>query len=192
MVTSSLTRIALTLGLFGAMLLGPDLSLCSEPPFEIPPPEEVRTLRSAVIETNRGLLYFELFPEDAPWHVANFKYLADKGFYRGLRFHYFYENYIVQGGAPSADPDSGPGYSIPSEFNARKHQLGSLGMARVKDGANPDRQSHGSQFHILLRDAPHMDGRYTIFGRLTKGEDVLRSLRAFDRIRNVTVYVRQN
>lgn len=163
-----------------------------EPPFLLPTPEELQKLRSAVIETNRGPLYFELYPDTAPWHVANFKYLADRGFYRGLRFHYFYPGYIAQAGAPTANPDSGPGYSLPAEFSSRPHRKGTLGMARVKDGANPERRSHGSQFHLLLRDSPHMDSRYTVFGELVQGFDVLDRLGAQDRIEKVVVYVRES
>jgi cyclophilin family peptidyl-prolyl cis-trans isomerase len=166
--------------------------LAQDPPFLLPSIQELQKLRSAVIETNRGSLYFELFPDLAPWHVANFKYLADKGFYRGLRFHYFYPGYIAQAGAPTADPDSGPGYSLPAEFSARPHRRGTLGMARVKDGANPERRSHGSQFHLLLRDSPHMDSRYTVFGELVHGFDVLERLGAQDRIEKVVVYVRES
>jgi peptidyl-prolyl cis-trans isomerase B (cyclophilin B) len=166
-------------------------ALAKDPPFELPEAGELRKLRSALISTSRGDLYFELYPEDAPWHVANFKYLADKGFYTGLRFHFFYEGYILQAGAPTNDPDSGPGYSLPAEFSSRSHRLGSLGMARVKDAGNPGRQSHGSQFHLLLKHAPHMDGRYTVFGQLVKGEEVLRQLKQWDRIREIKVFVRQ-
>ncbi len=171
-------------------LLAPYQAISQEPPFALPPIQDLKKLRSAEIRTNRGTLLFELFPEDAPWHVANFKYLADKGFYSGLRFHYFYPGYIAQAGAPTADPDSGPGYALPAEFSQRPHILGTLGMARVKDGANPERRSHGSQFHILLRDASHMDGRYTVFGELVRGSDVLQKLQAYDRIEKVTVFVR--
>jgi len=166
-------------------------AFAKDPPFDLPAREDLLKLRSALVSTSRGDLYFELFPEDAPWHVANFKYLADKGFYQGLRFHFFYEGYILQAGAPTNDPDSGPGYSLPAEFNSRKHRFGSLGMARVKDGSNPERQSHGSQFHLLLKDAPHMDGRYTVFGQLVSGENVLRQLKQWDRIRDIKVFIRE-
>lgn len=163
----------------------------AEPPFLLPPLTEVRKLRSALIQTSKGELVFRLFPESAPWHVANFKYLADKGFYRGLTFTGYYKNYLIQGGKPSA-ARSGPGWSLPPEFNRHLHQRGALGMARVRDEANPERRSNGSQFHILLADAPHMDQNYTVFGQLVGGWEVLDNLRAGDIIDSVQVFVVQD
>ncbi len=169
-----------------------------EPPFSLPPHREILKLRSAIIETSQGLLYFELLPEEAPWHVANFKYLADRKFYRGLSFHLYQPGYLIQGGDPKGNGFGGPGYSLPPEFSSRNHKFGTLGMARKPDAynqkkqlVNPQRRSSGSQFHILLDEAPHMDGRYTIFGKLVGGDDVLSKLRKNDTILNVTVYVRE-
>jgi cyclophilin family peptidyl-prolyl cis-trans isomerase len=170
----------------------------NEPPFELPARSEVLKIRSAILETSQGKLYFELLPEEAPWHVANFKYLADKGFYNGLRFHLYMPGYLVQGGDPKGNGSGGPGYVLPAEFSERNHRFGTLGMARIPDGytkkkraLNPQRSSNGSQFHILLADAPHMDGRYTIFGKLTGGQDVLARLRKGDSIKKLTVYIRE-
>lgn len=170
----------------------------SEPPFTLPPRRELLKLRSAIIETSQGSLYFELLPEEAPWHVANFKYLADRKFYRGLPFHFYQPGYLIQGGDPKGNGFGGPGYSLPPEFSPRNHKFGTLGMARKPDTynkkkqlVNPQRRSSGSQFHILLDDAPHMDGRYTVFGKLVGGDDVLSRLRTNDKILNVTVYVRE-
>jgi len=169
-----------------------------EPPFELPARTELLKLRSAAIETSRGTLFFELLPEEAPWHVANFKYLADKKFYDGLRFHLYESGYLIQGGDPKGNGFGGPGYSLPPEFSSRNHKFGTLGMARKPDAynrkkqlVNPERRSSGSQFHILLGDAPHMDGRYTVFGKLVGGAPALNQLRANDTIRKVTVYVRE-
>lgn len=162
----------------------------AEPPFSLPPKNEVLKLKSATILTNRGAMTFELFPEVAPWHVANFKYLADKGFYRNLSFHAYFPNYLIQGGRFGSSVEGGPGYSLPPEFSDRRHVFGTLGMVRRKDFANPGRESLGSQFHILLSDARQMDRRYTIFGQLASGEEVLRSLRQGDAIEDVKVYVR--
>jgi len=170
----------------------------SAPPFSLPPRPELLKLRSTVIETSRGSLYFELLPEEAPWHVANFKYLADKKFYSDLEFHLFQSGYLIQGGDPKGTGFGGPGYSLPPEFSNRNHKFGTLGMARQPDVynqkkqlVNPERRSSGSQFHILLADAPHMDGRYTVFGKLVGGAAVLSQLRAHDKIKSVTVYVRE-
>lgn len=169
-----------------------------DPPFALPARAEILKLRSATIETSQGTLFFELLPEEAPWHVANFKYLADRKFYDGLPFHLYEPGYLIQGGDPKGTGFGGPGYSLPPEFSSRNHKFGALGMARKPDAynrkkqlINPERRSSGSQFHILLNDAPHMDGRYTIFGKLVGGATTLTQLRANDKIRKVTVYVRE-
>ncbi len=168
------------------------------PPFNLPPRNQLLKIRSAIIETSKGQLYFELFPEEAPWHVANFKYLADKKFYNGLSFHLFEPGYLIQGGDPKGNGFGGPGYSLPAEFSSRNHRFGTLGMARKPDGynskrqlMNPERVSSGSQFHILLAEAPHMDGRYTIFGKLVGGHEVLERLSKGDSIRSITVFIRE-
>lgn len=129
---------------------------------------------------------FELYPEDAPWHVANFKYLADRGFYRGRSFHIAISNYIVQAGATK---EPALMYQLPPEFNTHTHKDGTLGMARAPDPLNPGRNSSSSQFHILLTPAPNMNGSYTVFGKLIDGEDVLSKIRQGDIIREVTVFV---
>lgn len=168
-------------------------------PFELPERSELLKIRSAIIETSQGKIFIELYPEEAPWHVSNFKYLADKGFYSGLTFHLYQPGYILQGGDPKGTGFGGPGYSLPPEFSRRNHRLGTLGMARKPDmhgdpkkPVNPERLSSGSQFHILLGDAPHMDGNYTIFGRVVGGLDVLHDLRKGDKIERVTVFIRED
>lgn len=168
------------------------------PPFELPARSELLTIRSAIVTTSKGQLFFELFPEEAPWHVANFKYLADKKFYQGLKFHLYQPGYLIQGGDPLGNGFGGPGYSLPPEFSPRNHRKGTLGMARKPDAydskkrlVNPQRVSSGSQFHILLDDAPHMDGRYTIFGKLVGGAGVLEKLRKDDTILSVEVFIRR-
>ena len=179
-------------------LLTNSASAQEEPPFDLPPRSEVLKIRSAILDTNRGRIFIELFPEEAPWHVANFKYLADKGFYRGLSFHLFKPGYIVQGGDPKGTGFGGPGYTLPPEFSNREHKFGVLGMARVPDGynsrgrpTNPERRSSGSQFHFLLSDARHMDGQYTVFGRVVGGSRVLELLRQGDTIDDLRVFIRQ-
>jgi peptidyl-prolyl cis-trans isomerase B (cyclophilin B) len=176
------------LAAIGSILVTFQRSEAAEPPFNLPAADQLRRVKSATIYTNRGRLSFELYPEDAPWHVANFKYLADKGFYKGLSFHIFYPGYIIQGGAPR-DGKSGPGYTLPAEFNRHVHKRGSLGMARRPDQVNPGRRSNGSQFHILLEEAPNMNGSYTIFGQLIDGSDALDQLTKGDIIEDVKVFV---
>lgn len=163
----------------------------ADPPFELPAPDQLALIRSAELVTSKGNLYFELYPEDAPWHVANFKYLADKGFYKNLSFHEFYPNYMIRAGKPGKHPESGPGYSLPPEFSSRTHQFGTLSMVRRQDWVNPTRVSHGSQFQIILVDSKHLDGKYTVFGQLIGGESVLQNLTKGDRILDLKVFVRK-
>ncbi len=187
-----------TLALWIGCLCWSPPAFATEPPFELPQKSEVLKIRSAIVETSKGKLFIELFPEEAPWHVANFKYLADKGFYRNISFHFAQKDYLIQGGDPLGNGRGGPGYDLPAEFSSRNHTLGTVGMARKPDvdaktgkRANPERRSNGSQFHILLADAPHMDGHYTVFGKVVGGFDTLKHLRAGDRIVNVTVFIRE-
>lgn len=158
----------------------------AQPPFDLPSSGELSRIKSAMVATSKGKLIFELFPEEAPWHVANFKYLADRGFYRGRAFHVFIHDFIIQGGRNS---EAAFKYVLPPEFNQRKHQFGTLGMARPPDYLNPSRSSSATQFHILLSNASNMDGAYTIFGKLIEGGEVLESLGLNDKIRDVTVYI---
>lgn len=169
-----------------------------QPPFDLPPKGEVLKIRSAILETSQGKVFIELFPEEAPWHVANFKYLADKGFYKELSFFIYKPDYLIQAGDPQGTGKGGPGYDLPAEFSARHHIRGTLGMARKPDvdarsgkRANPERRSNGGQFHILLGDAPHMDGQYTIFGKVVGGFEALDRLRRGDRIIKLTVFIRE-
>ncbi|MCB0334972.1 MAG: peptidylprolyl isomerase [Bdellovibrionales bacterium] len=173
-------------------------SLCNaaekSPPFKLPPKGTMARIKSAVIETNKGKLFIELFPEIAPWHVANLKYLADQGFYDGLPFHIFEPGYVIQTGAPGEELASGPGYGIPPEFSDKLHQLGTLSMVRKPNDLDVThaRMSHGSQFRILLRNARHMNGTHTIFGQVKQGFDVLKRLRKNDKIIKLTVFVRKS
>ncbi|HNQ89930.1 MAG TPA: peptidylprolyl isomerase [Verrucomicrobiota bacterium] len=130
----------------------------------------------AVIKTSKGDMVVEFWPDVAPKTVENFKTLARKGFYDGTAFHRIVKGFMIQGGDPlTKDPGAadrygtgGPGHTIKAEFNARKHVRGVLSMAR---SASPD--SAGSQFFICLDDAAFLDGKYTAFGKLRSGEDVL-------------------
>ena len=112
----------------------------------------------------------ELFPDIAPNTVSNFISLIQKGFYDGLIFHRVIPHFMIQGGCPRGSGMGGPGYCIPGEFSANghanelKHQRGVISMARA---ASPD--SAGSQFFIMVADAPHLDGQYAAFGKVTAG-----------------------
>ena len=119
----------------------------------------------------------ELYPEIAPNSVNNFISLIKKGFYDGLIFHRVISGFMIQGGCPNGNGMGGPGYTIPGEFEANgfkndlRHTRGALSMARAQ---HPD--SAGSQFFIMHRDAPYLDGQYAAFGMLTDGFDVLDSI----------------
>ena len=136
------------------------------------------TDKVAVIETKFGKMVAEFYDKDAPKTVENFQTLAGKGFYDGTTFHRIIKGFMIQGGDPlSKDPNStragtgDPGYKIKAEFNKNSHQLGVLSMARSND---PD--SAGCQFFICLGDASFLDGKYTAFGKLIAGEDVLKKI----------------
>ena len=130
---------------------------------------------TASIETDFGTIELELWPDAAPLHVANFRKLARAGFYRGTGFHRIVPGFVIQGGCPEGDGTGGPGWTVPAEFNARRHVKGVLSMAR---SAHPD--SAGSQFFICLDDAPHLDGQYSAFGRVTAGMDVVEQIAAVE------------
>lgn len=121
-----------------------------------------------------GEMTGELYPDIAPITVANFKKLADSGFYNGLIFHRVIPGFMIQGGDPEGTGAGGPGWTIKGEFasngvkNDLKHTRGVLSMARTMV---PD--SAGSQFFVMHADAPHLDGEYAAFGRITEGLDVL-------------------
>ena len=123
------------------------------------------------IEMENGkVMKGELYPEIAPKTVANFRELADSGFYDGLIFHRVIPGFMIQGGCPQGNGTGGPGHNIPGEFSANgfkndlKHERGVLSMARAM---HPD--SAGSQFFIMVADAPHLDGQYAAFGKITEG-----------------------
>lgn len=128
-----------------------------------------------LIEMENGkTIKAELYPEQAPISVANFISLAKKGFYDGLIFHRVIKGFMIQGGCPKGTGTGGPGYQIKGEFRANgvnntlKHTRGVLSMARSQ---SPD--SAGSQFFIMHRDAPHLDGQYAAFGKVVEGLDTV-------------------
>jgi peptidylprolyl isomerase/peptidyl-prolyl cis-trans isomerase B (cyclophilin B) len=138
---------------------------------------------TAVISMEKGgEITIELFPGDAPKTVANFVALAKKGFYNKLTFHRVEPGFVVQGGDPKGNGTGGPGYTIKAEFNAHKHVRGTVAMARSTD---PD--SAGSQFYICLGPASFLDGKYTVFGSVTKGMDVVDGIRIGDRMKSVKI-----
>lgn len=136
----------------------------------------------AVIEMAAGKVVIEFYEKDAPETVANFVKLAKKGFYDGLRFHRVVPGFVVQGGDPNGDGSGGPGYTIKDEFNSRKHLTGTVAMAR---SAAPN--SAGSQFYICLAPQPALDSKYTVFGQVVDGMDVVMKIRRGDIMKKVTI-----
>jgi len=134
------------------------------------------------IETDRGNIELELYPEKMPVTVENFLKLTNSGFYNGLTFHRV-EHWVVQGGDPRGNGTGGPGWTIRLETHPElKNVRGAVAMARA---AHPD--SAGSQFYILKTDAPWLDGQYAVFGRVTAGMDVVDGLEIGDRMNMVKV-----
>jgi peptidyl-prolyl cis-trans isomerase B (cyclophilin B) len=140
-------------------------------------PEEIKKMSEskAVIETKFGNIELKFFPEMAPQHVNNFVDLARKGVYDGTTFHRVIPGFMIQGGDPnSKNPDrskhgtGGPGYTIQAEFNEKPHRRGVLSMARA---AHPD--SAGSQFFICVADSFFLDKKYTVFGEVVSGMEVV-------------------
>ena len=151
---------------------------------EVPADIEMEDAEHPLVKmtTSKGVVYLELFPEVAPIHVDNFLTLIKKGFYNGLIFHRVERGTLIQGGCPEGTGLGGPGYTIPAEFNFRKHKRGTLSMARSN---HPD--SAGSQFYICLRKISQLDGKYTVFGQVVKGMDVPAKIRKGDRMKVVEV-----
>lgn len=121
-----------------------------------------------------GEMELELYPESAPITTENFVKLVNQGFYNGLTFHRVIKGFMIQGGCPKGNGTGGPGYGIKGEFSANginnpiKHTRGVISMARAM---NPD--SAGSQFFIMHKDAPHLDGQYAAFGKVVNGIEVV-------------------
>ncbi len=148
----------------------------------------------AVIRTERGDIVIQFFPEVAPVTVASFLHLARTGFYNGTRFHRVEPGFVIQGGDPlSKNPDDpyvgtgGPGYRLPPEFSDKKHETGTVAMARAEDP-----YSGGSQFYICLAPQPSLDGQYTVFGQVVSGMDVVNSIQKGDLIKEVIIRPRSS
>jgi peptidyl-prolyl cis-trans isomerase B (cyclophilin B) len=137
----------------------------------------------AVIETGKGSIEIELFPEHAPKTVNNFVFLARDGFYDGVVFHRVIADFMIQGGDPTGSGRGGPGYRFEDEFegNPLRHERGVLSMANAGPGTN------GSQFFITHGPQPHLDGRHTVFGKVSKGLDVVDAIQQGDAMLKVTI-----
>jgi cyclophilin family peptidyl-prolyl cis-trans isomerase len=128
------------------------------------------------LHTNEGAIELELFPDEAPKTVANFTKLASEGFYDGLIFHRVIPDFMIQGGCPQGTGSGGPGYQFEDEFNEHKVDRGALAMA------NSGPNTNGSQFFVVTADAcAWLDGKHTVFGRVTSGLDVVDRISTVER-----------
>jgi peptidyl-prolyl cis-trans isomerase B (cyclophilin B) len=134
---------------------------------------------TAILHTNHGDITLELFDEDAPKTVGNFKKLAGEDFYNGVIFHRVIKDFMIQGGDPTGTGSGGPGYTFEDEFNDNKIVRGALAMANAGPNTN------GSQFFIVTTDAaPWLDGKHTVFGRVADGMEVVDKIEASETDRN--------
>ncbi len=153
--------------------------------WDTPPEMQIDSGKSycCTLETSKGTIDLDLYPEHAPKTVNNFVFLARAGFYDGISFHRVIPNFMVQGGDPTGSGSGGPGYRFEDELtdNPLSHEAGSLSMAN----AGPD--TNGSQFFITHAPQPHLDGRHTVFGKVTSGQDIVDAIGQGDTIQSVTI-----
>lgn len=135
----------------------------------------------ATIKTSRGDIELELYPDQAPLTVLNFTNLARRGFYDDVVFHRVISDFMIQGGDPTGTGTGGPGYKFEDEFSSelRHDTPGVLSMANAGPGTN------GSQFFITHGPTPHLDGKHSVFGRVTNGQDVVDAVQQGDSIKGV-------
>ncbi len=155
--------------------------------YDSPPEMTIDTSKHylATIQTNKGNIEIELFPEYAPQTVNNFVFLANDGYYDGVKFHRVIPNFMIQGGDPTGTGRGGPGYKFGDEFkgNPLRHETGVLSMANAGPGTN------GSQFFITHSPQPHLDGRHTVFGKVVnkKSQNVVDAIRQGDEMVKVSI-----
>jgi len=149
------------------------------PAMQIDPTKTYR----ATVHTSKGDIVLDLFPQYAPNTVNNFVSLATDGFYDGTTFHRVISNFMIQGGDPTATGRGGPGYTFADEFhmNPLTHETGVLSMANAGPNTN------GSQFFITHGPQPHLNGRHTVFGKVTAGQDVVDAIRQGDTITAIEI-----
>lgn len=143
-----------------------------------PPTMAIDTKKNyhVTMETNRGTIVLEMYPQYAPKTVNNFVFLASEGFYDGVVFHRVIPDFVIQGGDPTGTGRGGPGYRFGDEFagNPLKHETGVISMANAGPGTN------GSQFFITHSPQPHLNGKHTVFGKVIEGQDVVDAIRVGD------------
>ncbi|MFQ5574823.1 MAG: peptidylprolyl isomerase [Terriglobia bacterium] len=137
----------------------------------------------ATVKTEKGAIELELYPEHAPKTVNNFVFLAKAKFYDGIKFHRVISDFMIQGGDPTGTGTGGPGYTFEDETagNPLTHETGVISMAN----AGPD--TNGSQFFITHAPQPHLNGKHTVFGKVTAGQEVVDQIAQGDRIESVDI-----
>ena len=157
----------------------------TEKQWDNPPAMQIdpQKIYRVTIETNRGDMELELYPEHAPKTVNNFVFLAKEGFYDGIVFHRVISDFMVQGGDPTGTGRGGPGYKFEDEVaeNLLTHETAVLSMA--DSGPN----TNGSQFFITHSPQPHLDGMHTVFGKVVEGQEIVNAIQQGDRIVKVMV-----
>jgi len=143
--------------------------------------ESLDQKKNVIIKTNKGDITLELLPDVAPFTVMNFLKLAEKNYYDSTVFHRVVSNFVIQGGDPTGTGFGGPGYSIRSEFSPLTYETGMVGMA------SSGKDTEGSQFFITHSATPHLDGKYTIFGKVTDGMDVVDNIMIGDYIEDIKI-----
>lgn len=136
---------------------------------------------TAIMETNKGTMVFELFARDVPRTVNNFVFLSREGFYDNTIFHRVIAGFMAQGGDPTGTGTGGPGYKFADEITSHTHVTGTLSMANAGPNTN------GSQFFICFAPQPHLDGKHTVFGQLIEGMDVLNQIVQGDKVIRITI-----
>jgi len=153
--------------------------------WDTPPQMQIDPSRrfAATIETSRGTIELELYPQHAPQTVNNFVFLTREGFYDGLVFHRVISNFMIQGGDPTGTGRGGPGYRFKDELlgNPLTHETGVISMANAGPNTN------GSQFFITHAPQPHLNGKHTVFGKVTSGQDVVNAIQQGDTMSRVTI-----
>jgi peptidyl-prolyl cis-trans isomerase B (cyclophilin B) len=157
----------------------------TEQQWKVPPEMQIDASRNYAVSiaTNRGTIELELYPQHAPQTVNNFVFLAKQGFYDGVSFHRVIADFMIQGGDPTGSGRGGPGYRFADELvgNPLKHERCVISMANAGPNTN------GSQFFITHVATPHLDGRHTVFGKVTTGQDVVDAIEQGDTMTSVKV-----
>jgi peptidyl-prolyl cis-trans isomerase B (cyclophilin B) len=157
----------------------------AEKQWDAPPEMQIDESKNYAVSlvTNRGTIELELYPQHAPKTVNNFVFLAGQGYYDGVKFHRVIADFMIQSGDPTGTGRGGPGYKFADELksNPLKHERGVISMANAGPNTN------GSQFFITHVPTPHLNGKHTVFGKVTKGQDVVDAIRQGDTIEKVKV-----